>query len=38
VRIFEELFFGGREPAYEHWRECRAIVEQELGPQAAHQS
>jgi len=31
VRVFEELFFGGREPRIAHWEECRAIVERELG-------
>ena len=31
MRIFEDLFFGAREPMEEHWRQCAKIVEEELG-------
>ncbi len=31
VRIFEDLFFGEREPTSEHWYACRKIVEEEFG-------
>lgn len=36
VRVFEELFFGGREPKLGHWEECRKIVEEELIDEPAH--
>jgi len=36
VRVFEELFFGGREPVLGHWEECRRIVEEELVDEPAH--
>jgi hypothetical protein len=36
VRVFEELFFGGREPVLGHWEECRKIVEEELIDEPAH--
>ncbi len=31
MRVFEDLFFGAREPREEHWRQCAKIVEEELG-------
>lgn len=30
IRVFEELFFGGRPAQQAHWEQCRIIVEQEL--------
>lgn len=30
IRVFEELFFGGREAKMGHWEECRKIVQEEL--------
>lgn len=30
IRVFEELFFGGREAEMGHWEECRRIVQEEL--------
>jgi hypothetical protein len=37
MRVFEELFFGGRKPAMGHWEECRRIVKEELDHEPAHQ-
>lgn len=31
MRVFEDLFFGAKEPQEEHWRQCSKIVEDELG-------
>jgi hypothetical protein len=36
IRVFEELFFGGREALLAHWEECRRIVEKELVLEPAH--
>jgi hypothetical protein len=36
VRVFEDLFFGARPATDDHWRECRRIVEEELGTLPAH--
>lgn len=31
LRVFEELFFGGRHPTPTHWETCRQIVEEAFG-------
>jgi hypothetical protein len=36
IRVFEDLFFGARPATDDHWRECRRIVEEELGTLPSH--